>query len=80
VGGVTNTVLVLLALGLTASKQLSGAFGIEASALPAALATLALTNGLVEAAAAAVFTSSIVSAWKGLENAKGRSRLSDEGR
>ncbi|MBU0927119.1 MAG: ECF transporter S component [Spirochaetes bacterium] len=78
VGSIVNTVLVLLALGLTASEQLSGAFGVEAGALPAILASLALSNGLVEAAAAAVFTSSVVSAWKGIEGARGRSRLAGE--
>lgn len=77
-GSIVNTILVLLALGLTASKQLSGAFGIEAKALPAVLASLALTNGLVEAAAAALFTSSVVSAWMGIANARGRSKLSEE--
>jgi uncharacterized membrane protein len=80
VGSIANTALVLLALGLTASAQLSGAFGVEVSALPAVLATLALSNGLVEAAAAAVFTSSVIGAWKGIETARGRSKLSGEGR
>lgn len=79
VGSFTNTVLVLLALGLTASEQLSGAFGVQAGALPTVLASIALSNGLVEAAAAAVFTSSIVGAWKGIENIRGRSKLSGEG-
>lgn len=79
VGSITNTAFVLLALGLTASAQLSGAFGVEISALPAVLATLALSNGLVEAAAAAVFTSSVIGAWKGIETVRGRSRLSGEG-
>jgi len=79
VGSITNTILVLLALGLTASEQMSGAFGVQTGALPAALASIALSNGLVEAAAAAVFTSSIVGAWKGLENARGRAKLSGEG-
>jgi len=80
VGSIANTVLVLMALGLTAAEQLSGAFGVDAGALPAVLGSIALSNGLVEAAAAAVFTSSVVSAWKGIESASGKSRLSGEGR
>ncbi len=80
VGSITNTVLVLLALGLSASEQLSGTLGVQTGALPAVLASIALSNGLVEAAAAAVFTSSIVSAWRGIESATGRSKLSGEGR
>jgi len=79
-GGITNTVLVLVALGLTAAAQLSGTFGVSTSALPAVLATIALTNGLVEAGAAAVFTSAIMAAWKGVEGARGASRLSAEER
>lgn len=79
VGSIANTVLVLLALGLTASEQMSGAFGVQVGALPAALASIALSNGLVEAAAAAVFTSSVVGAWRGIEGARGRAKLSGEG-
>jgi len=79
VGSIVNTILVLLALGLTASGQLSGVLGVETGALPAVLASIALSNGLVEAAAAAVFTSSVVSAWRGIQSATGRSRLSGEG-
>lgn len=79
VGSITNTILVLLALGLTASEQLSGVVGVQVGALPAALASIALSNGLVEAAAAAVFTSSVVGAWKGIESARGRAKLSGEG-
>ncbi|GAB1455333.1 ECF transporter S component [Spirochaetota bacterium] len=77
-GSIVNTILVMLALGLTASKQLSGAFGIESKALPAVLASLALTNGLIEAAAAALFTSSVVSAWKGIASTRGKAKLSEE--
>ncbi len=78
VGSIVNTVLVLLALGLVGAEQLSGLFGVDPGALPAALAALALSNGLVEAAAAAVFTSSVVSAWRGIESARGKARLSEE--
>ncbi len=78
-GSMVNTALVLLALGLVGTRELTGMFGVEAGALPAILASIALTNGLVEAAAAAVFTSSVVGAWKGIEGARGRSKLSGEG-
>ena len=78
VGSIVNTVLVLLALGLVGAEQLSGLFGVDPGALPAALAALALSNGLVEAAAAAVFTSSVVSAWRGIESVRGKARLSEE--
>ncbi|PKL07715.1 MAG: ECF transporter S component [Spirochaetae bacterium HGW-Spirochaetae-7] len=79
VGSMVNTALVLLALGLVGTRELTGMFGVDAGALPAILGSIALTNGLVEAAAAAVFTSSVVSAWKGIESARGRSKLSGEG-
>lgn len=79
VGSMVNTALVLLALALVGTRELTGMFGVEAGALPAILASIALTNGLVEAGAAAVFTSSVVGAWKGIEGARGRSKLSGEG-
>ncbi len=78
VGSFVNTALVLTMLGLTAAVQISGVFGVEPGALPAVLAGIAVSNGLVEAAAAAVFTSAIVSAWKGLEGASGKARLARE--
>ncbi|MBN2875777.1 MAG: hypothetical protein JXM71_11835, partial [Spirochaetales bacterium] len=80
VGSFVNTVLVLLALGFVGTAQLTGLFGVDVGALPAVLGSIALSNGLIEAAAAAVFTSSVVSAWKGIEGARGRSRLSEEGK
>ncbi|MCK7483960.1 MAG: hypothetical protein M0C28_48480 [Candidatus Moduliflexus flocculans] len=56
----------------------AGCFGVEPGALPAVLAGIAVSNGLVEAAAAAVFTAAIVSAWKGVEGASGKARLARE--
>lgn len=78
VGSFVNTALVLTMLGLTAAAQISGVFGVEAGALPAVLAGIAVSNGLLEAAAAAVFTAAIVSAWKGIEGASGKARLAKE--
>lgn len=78
VGSFVNTVLVLTMLGLTAAAQISGVFGVEPGALPAILAGIAVSNGLIEAAAAAVFTGAVVSAWKGIEGASGKARLARE--
>lgn len=78
VGSFVNTVLVLTMLGWTAAAQISGVIGVEPGALPAVLAGIAVSNGLVEAAAAAVFTAAIVSAWKGVEGAAGKARLAKE--
>lgn len=80
VGGFTNTVLVLGMLGLTAGVQMAGTLGMESSAIPALLVSIALSNGLIEAAAAAVFTSAVVSAWKGIAGASGKARLAKEGK
>jgi uncharacterized membrane protein len=77
VGGFANTVLVLTMLGLSAADQIAGVLGLETAAIPAFLAGIALSNGLVEAAAAAVFTGAVVSAWKGIAEG-GASKLSKE--
>jgi uncharacterized membrane protein len=78
VGGFVNTVLVLSMLGLTAGREIAGTLGMDLGTIPAFLAGIALTNGLIEAAAAAVFTSSIVSAWKGVASLGAKSRLASE--
>lgn len=80
VGSMVNTALVLFALWAVAAEEVAGKMAVDSLALPAVLLGIALSNGLVEAAAAAVFTSSVVSAWKGIAGAKGRARLADEGR
>ncbi|HSV56493.1 MAG TPA: ECF transporter S component, partial [Magnetospirillaceae bacterium] len=77
-GSFVNTTLVLSMLGLTAAAQISGLIGVEPGALPTVLAGIAVSNGLPEAAAAAVFTGAVVSAWKGLMGASGRARLARE--
>ena len=62
-GSLTNTVLVLGMLGI---------FGYLPWAL---IGTIAVTNGLPEAAVAAIITLAVVAAWKGLDTRRGRSRL-----
>jgi uncharacterized membrane protein len=65
-GSLTNTVLVLGAL-------------VVAGAIPIALAgTVALTNGLIEAAAVGVIASAVVTAWKGIESRTGKAKLAEE--
>lgn len=62
-GSLTNTVLVLGVLGLYAY-------------IPWPVAgTIAATNGLLEAAAAAVITVAVVAAWQGIEYGRRGSRL-----
>jgi uncharacterized membrane protein len=62
-GSLTNTLLVLGVLGLYAY-------------IPWALVgTIAVTNGLLEAAAAAILTVAVVAAWQGLEYGRRGSRL-----
>lgn len=78
IGGFVNTVLVLTMLGLTAGMQIAGTLGMDSGTIPAFLAGIALSNGLIEAVVAAVFTSSIVSAWKGVASFGARSRLASE--
>jgi uncharacterized membrane protein len=66
VGSLANSFFVLGALVL---------FG----AIPIATAlAVFVANSLIEAAAAAVLTTGVVSAWKGIEGAGGRARLADE--
>jgi len=62
-GSLTNTILVLGMLGL---------FGYLPWAL---IGTIAVTNGLPEAAVAAIITLAVVAAWKGLGSRRGGSRL-----
>lgn len=77
-GGFANTVLVLGMLGLVEGKRLAEALGMELSGVWPMLGGVALSNGLLEAAAAAVFTSAIISAWKGISGAAGKARLSSQ--
>ncbi|MCX7774682.1 MAG: ECF transporter S component [Rectinemataceae bacterium] len=66
VGSLTNSVLVLGALVLL-------------QAIPLQLAaSVFVANSLVEAVAAAILTAGVVSAWKGIEHGRSRSRLADE--
>jgi len=62
-GSLTNTILVLGMLGI---------FGYLPWAL---IGTIAVTNGLPEAAVAAIITLAVVAAWKGLDTRRGKSRL-----
>lgn len=65
-GALTNSVLVLGVLVLMGALQ-----------PPVALAVL-LSNGILEAAAAAVLSSAVVGAWKGIASRRGKSRLAEE--
>lgn len=78
IGGFVNTVLVLSMLGITAGREIAGTLGMDLGTIPAFLAGIAVSNGLIEAAVAAVFTSSIVSAWKGVARLGAKSRLASE--
>ncbi len=65
-GSLTNTVLVLGSLVI---------FG----AIPFQVAlTIVATNGLLEAALAAVLTLGVVAAWKGIESRSGKAKLAKE--
>ena len=66
VGSLAHSFLVLGALCLLGALP------------PAVAAGVFVANGPVEAAAAAVLTAAVVSAWKGVAGARGRSRLADE--
>jgi len=79
VGSIVNTVLVLGMLWLTSAQPLAAALGMETAAVPGMLVGVALSNGLLEAAAAAIFTSAVVSAWRGIESG-GKARLASEGK
>ena len=48
VGGFINTVLVLSMLGLTAGRDIAGILGMDIGTIPAFLAGIALSNGLIE--------------------------------
>lgn len=66
VGSLANTIFVLGALVL-------------AGAIPLAVAgTVFVANGLIEAAVAAILTTAIVAAWKGVEGRGGKARLAGE--
>lgn len=78
VGSMVNTVFVLLMLYVVGLDLVASANNVATGAVPAMLAAVAVANGLPEAGAAAVLTSAIVGAWKGIEGSRGRSRLSDE--
>ncbi len=64
-GSLTNTILVLGALSLLNFLPWSAAVGV------------AVTNGLLEAVAAAIITLAVVSAWKRIDNGTGKSSLPD---
>ena len=65
-GSLANSFLVLGALVLFGAIPLATALAVFAA------------NGLIEAAAAAVLTAGVVSAWKGIEGSGGKARLADE--
>jgi len=70
-GSLTNTILVLGLLGifyLGYTEWLTWPW----------IGSIVVSNGLPEAAAAAVFTLTVVSAWKGIEYGRKKSKLSDE--
>ncbi|MBN1520648.1 MAG: ECF transporter S component [Spirochaetales bacterium] len=77
VGGFTNTVLVLGMLGIAEGPRLASVTGLESGGIVPFLAGIAVSNGLIEAAAAAVLTAAVVTAWKGIAGG-GKARLADE--
>jgi len=70
-GSLTNTVLVLGLLGIFY-------LGYEGMITWPVIGSAFVANGLPEAAAAAIFTVAVVSAWKGIEYGRKKSRLSKE--
>lgn len=70
-GSITNSVLVLGLLGIFY-------LGYEGMITWPVIGSAFVANGLPEAAAAAVFTVAVVSAWKGIEYGRKGSKLSDE--
>ena len=67
-GSLTNTILVLAALGIFAVGSIEGLTWIV-------LGTIAVTNGLPEAAAAAIITLAVVAAWQRIEYGSRGSKL-----
>jgi len=80
VGGFTNTVLVLLMLAVTAMPELVSLMKTDSGAIPKVLFGIATSNGLLEAAAAAILTSAVVSAWLGISKIGGKAKLAGEGK
>jgi uncharacterized membrane protein len=70
-GSLINSILVLGLLGIFY-------LGYEGMITWPVIGSAFVTNGLPEAAAAAVFTVAVVSAWKGIEYGRKKSKLSDE--
>jgi uncharacterized membrane protein len=68
-----------IAGSLSHSFLVLGALTLAGALPPATSAAVFVANGPIEAAVAAVLTAAVVSAWKGVEGRKGRSKLSDEG-
>lgn len=66
VGSLSHSFLVLGALTLIGALP------------PATSAAVFLANGPLEAAVAAVLSAAVISAWKGVEGKRGRSKLADE--
>lgn len=75
-GTVTNTVFVLLMLGLTSAAKLAEIIGIEAAAIPKTLSGIAFANGLPESIAAIAITLVIVMIYWGLT--KGKAKIARE--
>jgi len=67
-GSLTNTVLVLTMLGIFAVGSIEGLTWIV-------LGTIAVSNGLPEAAAAAIITLAVVAAWQKIEYGRRGSKL-----
>jgi uncharacterized membrane protein len=65
-GSLTNSVFVL------------GALLIFRVIAPAVAGAIFVTNGLLEAALAAVLTFGVVAVWKGIESRTGKAKLAEE--
>ena len=70
-GSLTNTIFVLGILGLFV-------IGPESDLTWKVLGGVVVTSGFIEAAAAAVLTTAVVAAWKGIERGRKKSRLEEE--
>lgn len=71
-GTATNTVLVLTMLGLTSASRLAGAIGIEVSAVPKTLASIAWANGIPEATGSIVIALAVVLGYWGITQGKAK--------
>lgn len=77
IGGFANTVLVLSALGFFEGKTLARILEIDIKLVFSVLSGIAVSNGLLEAAIAAVLTGAIISVWTGI-GASRKAKLAKE--